>query len=123
MGAHDSHVIGHEDDPRPALPTSAARRRTTVLLAALGLALTSAIAWWAWSQGAERRALVDMPAADRRALYDETRQGTEALCADARTDAALEHRCEESASFLLLFPECDADCQAFARGFTHQQAR
>jgi hypothetical protein len=123
MGAHDSHLIGHEGDERPAPPAALAQRRTRLVLAALGLTLTAAMAWWGWNQSAEHRALVDMPAAERRMLYQETRRSTETLCADARSDSALEQRCQESAGFLLLFPECDGECQAFARSLVRQPAR
>jgi hypothetical protein len=79
----------------------------------------AAVVWlWLWVQGAERRALLGMPADDRRALFEEARRNTEALCSQAKTKPALRGRCVDAAEFLREFPECDAPCQSFAHGFT-----
>lgn len=49
---------------------------------------------------------------ERKALYDQTLQSTESLCAQARTNGALLDRCADSAAFLRAFPECDDACQS-----------
>ena len=78
---------------------------------------------WIWQSGQERRGLLEMPAVERAALYRETRQNTDVLCREAAIQPWLDGRCRSAAEFLLSFPECDADCTAFARAHTSQPAR
>src|SRR5262249_41948801 len=66
------------------------------------------------SMGAERRALLRIPAHDREVLYQDTFRSTESLCTRARTDAELQDRCVDAANFLLAFPECDEACRSLA---------
>ncbi len=69
---------------------------------------------WPGGLAAERRALVKMRPEERRALYQETFRNAGALCAQAQREPALLDRCQGSVAFLLAFPECDAECRAFA---------
>jgi len=74
-------------------------------------------------EGRETRALLRMPAEQRRVLYERTLQSTQSLCAQAETDGALVERCVDSAQFLLAFPECDGACQALASAHRHGPTR
>lgn len=99
------------------------RYRGTLVAAAIFLVIAVLVGVWIRLAGAERRGLSQMPAAERAALYQETRRNTKALCDKARTEPWLDARCRESAEFLMLFPECDDDCAAFARNYVSQPAR
>lgn len=72
---------------------------------------------------AERDALIRMPETNRRVLYEQTLRSTQSLCERARTDEALLDRCEDSARFLLSFPECDETCRTFAAAHRRGPAR
>ena len=74
---------------------------------------------------AERRAILRMPAAERRALYEQELNSAQSLCAqsDTTTNDALRDRCEDSARFLLAFPECDEACRALARAHSRGPTR
>lgn len=66
-----------------------------------------------WNVGAEKRALAEMPAAERRVLYESTLENFQALC--SRPAVAFTSECRARADFLLKFPECGPECQEFAR--------
>lgn len=94
------------------------RWRGVLLVLALMILGTLVVLRWG-GPAAEKRALERMPPAERAALYEKTLRGAESLCAQAGADDALRDRCADSASFLLLFPECDDACRALAR--THRR--
>jgi len=81
-----------------------------VVVVALILAMLALLAFWAWSEGDERRALGRLPEAERRALYVRTMQSIEQLCAAPRE--GLRGYCQSQADFLAEFPECDPACRA-----------
>jgi hypothetical protein len=83
------------------------------LLIAVGLALA-----FAWSSGAERRALEGMDPVQRGAVYEQAFGELQRLCGAGPRNDALEKRCQEQVAFVLQFPECDASCQDLAR--SHQ---
>ena len=78
------------------------------------LALTAAIATWLWIEGAEERALSDLPVSERRSIYARELENLRALCAPL-VSGDLSKRCRERAAFVLEFPECDSSCQEIAR--------
>jgi hypothetical protein len=78
----------------------------------LALCVIGAIAFWIWSEGAERRALRDLPEAEREAVYRRTLENYGAVCASG--DLALDEYCRGQAQILLAFPECDEACRALA---------
>jgi len=80
------------------------------LLIALGLALA-----FAWSSGAERRALEGMDPVQRGAVYEQAFGELQRLCGDGPREDALEKHCREQVAFVLQFPECDARCQRITR--------
>jgi len=81
------------------------------LLIALALALA-----FAWSSGAEHRAIERMDPVQRRAVYEQAFGELMKLCGPEPRNDALEKRCLEQVAFVLQFPECDARCQGLARG-------
>ena len=87
---------------------SAADRYLGIL--ALILAVLGSLAYWVWSEGAERRALERLPEAERSALYTRTLESLEQLCAVPRE--GLRDYCQGQADFLAKFPECDSRCRA-----------
>ena len=92
----------------------------------LGLVLVLfgvAVAVWSGGEASERKAILRMSPAERKALYDETLKSTESLCERADADPALLDRCWRSAEFLLAFPECDASCQELAHRHRHGPTR
>jgi cytochrome b pre-mRNA-processing protein 3 len=84
--------------------------RGYLALMALAVAVLGSVAFWAWSEGDERRALGRLPEAERRALYVRTLQSLEQLCTAPRE--GLRGYCQSQADFLAEFPECDSECYA-----------
>ena len=79
----------------------------------LALAVLVAVMLWIWSQGAEQRALRDLPAAERAALYERTLANLHNVCASS--DLALDEYCRDQARILRELPECDEACRELAR--------
>ena len=78
-----------------------------------GMSLLSAltlVGWMIWSGTAERRAIAKMPVEQRQLIYEHTLESVRAMCAD-RSDDDIRQRCREQAEFLLVFPECQDECQ------------
>lgn len=109
---------GRARRPRP-------RRLLHLLVVAAAAVAIGLVVWRVVSirQNAEHAALLHMSPNDRRALYEQTRRSAAALCTEAATNDSLMDRCIGTARFLLAFPECDADCQAFARAHEHEATR
>jgi hypothetical protein len=80
---------------------------------AILLALATAIATWFWLEGAEERALGELPLRDRRDIYARELANLRALCAPP-ANSDLSERCRQQAEFVLEFPECDSACQELA---------
>lgn len=78
----------------------------------LALSVLIAIGVWIWFQGSEQRAIRNLPADERAALYRRTRANVETVCASQ--DLALEEYCRDQARLLLEFPECDDACREMA---------
>ena len=64
------------------------------------------------SEGAERRAIRDMPAPERQALLARTVQNLKSICSPP--DEAMRDFCREQAQLALEFQECDRACQELA---------
>jgi hypothetical protein len=77
--------------------------------AAASVAVLGAIAYLAFRQTAEQRAVMSLPAEERRALYRRTIQDLETVCAH-RVEALRPH-CQQQAEFAPKFPECDEACR------------
>jgi cytochrome b pre-mRNA-processing protein 3 len=90
-------------------------RRVVVALAVL----IAAAAWlmiWSWHQGAEDRALAALSPSERGAVYSREMAAFRALCTASIGQEELGEHCRGRARFILKFPECDSQCQHFARG-------
>jgi type VI protein secretion system component VasK len=78
----------------------------------LALALVALAAYWIWSLQSERRAIRNLPPAERAALYERTLADVTKVCASS--DASLDAYCQEQARVLLSLPECDGACRELA---------
>jgi hypothetical protein len=104
-------VEGGAPEAAPARGAVANRRLLWMLgpLAALAL-----LALGTFHLGEEGRALRRLPPAERAALYHRTLATLTSVCAGERR-RDLHDLCRGQAQLVLLFPECDAACQATAR--------
>ena len=82
---------------------------TWVKWTALVVAIAGGILLWVHSEGAERRAIRDMPAPERQALFARTVQNLKSTC--SAPDDAMRDFCREQAQLALEFQECDRACQ------------
>ena len=89
-----------------------------VVVVALGL-----LVLWAWRLGTMRRAVSDLPARERAAVFPRELESFRALCGRGPRHDALEPQCRARAEFILAFPECDAACQALAKSHVAIGAR
>src|SRR5512140_1978259 len=76
-----------------------------------------------WSSGAERRALMRLPAQQRHEAFVREYGVLEQVCGRGPRDDALTERCRTQAEFVLDFPECDADCRILAGSHLPQATR
>ena len=98
-------------------PNDAARGETprrSLRAVAASLAVLAAVALLVWWQGSEQRAIRNLPAVERAALYERTLANVRSVCASP--DLALDEYCREQTRILLEFPECDDACREAARG-------
>ena len=79
---------------------------------ALVVAIAGAILLLIHSEGAERRAIRDMPAPERQALLARTVQNLKSICSPA--EDAMRGFCREQAQLAMEFQECDKACQELA---------
>jgi len=101
----ESEFLAEPPDCKPVLG-----RMARVLLVVAGIGLLTGLA--VWSSGAERRAIRNLPAAERGALYHRTLQNLQTVCAAGKT--SMRDFCEEQARLAQAFPECDDACYAIA---------
>lgn len=87
--------------------------RPWIASAAIALAVIAFLSLWIWLRNSESRALREMPAAERAALYQRTAEDLRTLCGPDRSADLADH-CREQATFLLKFPECDGTCSRMA---------
>jgi len=79
---------------------------------AIIMGIAGAVVLLLWSEGAERRAIRDMPKAERQTLYTRTLQNLKMVCAPP--DDAMRDFCAAQARLVTEFPECDRACQELA---------
>jgi hypothetical protein len=65
-----------------------------------------------WCEGAEQRAIRNMPEGERHALFVRTLQNLKSVC--TAPEEAMHAYCAEQARIALEFSECDPACQALA---------
>lgn len=83
--------------------------RRGVVLGAIALA---AVGMWLWMQGSEGGALRAMSPVQREALYQETWRDHRARCLGDAEFRDTPAQCQQRATFLLRFPQCDEACRA-----------
>jgi hypothetical protein len=76
-----------------------------------------------WLQTGEQRALRQLEASDRGALYERTLQSLRRPCSEADRPAPLDDFCLRQADFILEFPECDAECRELSKKVHPMPAR
>lgn len=86
------------------------------------LLLLAATGAWFWGYRAPEREIADLPAAERQALFARTFETLRTVCNDS-AGPNLTNYCEEQASFLVRFPECDPGCAKLAHGFAGRPTR
>lgn len=101
----------------------AQRKASIVTVLVLALALAAAFLLWLTHRAEEADALREMPAEERRELFEGTRQTLLAACAPETRPAGLDEYCRVQATFLLKFEECDASCQELAERSRPQPTR
>jgi hypothetical protein len=79
---------------------------------AIVLVIAGAILLLVHSEGAERRAIRDMPAQQRQALLARTVQNLRSICSPS--EDAMRDFCREQAQLAMEFQECDRPCQELA---------
>lgn len=102
---------------RPAPPPRFPVLRWVAGIAALALVCAGLIFW----HHRVDRELAAMPGDQRRVLYQRTLQSL-STCAQTR-DSSLDDYCQNQASFLKHFPECDAACRKLATRFLDKPSR
>lgn len=102
-------------------PLSSRSRRVVVLLAG-ALIILSALFLVAFMQTRIERELSDLPVAERRALYERTRDTLQTTCMLA-SGQELTGYCRQQADFITRFPECDGECHALAARFKPRPTR
>ncbi len=99
--------------PAPA-PQEAIRHKRSVLALALGLvALTGAFV--AGRQHSRLEEVRSLPPVERASIFARALNDQKTTCAavDA-ADQVLRDHCRDQATFLVMFPECDAACESLA---------
>ena len=99
----------HTSAPHPR-PRS---RRVVGLLAGVATAVAAGTLWYA-SETAEGGAISQLPAAERKALFQRTLRTLSTTCAPSTKPSGLDPFCHEQAEFIVQFPECDDACRAAA---------
>jgi hypothetical protein len=96
--------------------------RRALVIGSLALLIVVMIALWVLDHGSERRALRNLPEADRRALYERTLENVRTVCVhDAKNRLA--RYCRDQAEILRALPECDAACKALVANFRRRATR
>jgi hypothetical protein len=108
--------------PRTAQAPSQKSRRIAVSVA-IAAAVISVLALWTADHRAERGAIEQLPAQDRRALYERTLHTLRSSCDPRTLPDGLGDFCREQAEFVTQFPECDAACRALAKAHESKPTR
>ena len=97
-------------------PSAARRGRVAAVAMTMLIAGTSALfVWWTSEQRLQRDAIEQLPAPERRALYDRTLRTLASACGSRPLPEGLQPYCQEQADFILQFAECDEACKRLAR--------
>lgn len=91
-------------------------------LAAAVIGLIGLTGLWIWSSQREARALRDLPAGERQALYVRTMENLQTVCRSERAPDLVEF-CSQQAEIAVGLPECDDACRTLAHRFYRKPAR
>lgn len=113
------------DDPAAQFDDErrAQRKATIVTVLVLLLGLAAVFLLWLSHRAQESDALRAIPLQQRRELFDITRQALLSVCAPESRPAGLDEYCQEQASFLLKFDECDTSCRQLVERSIPQPTR
>jgi len=98
-------------------------RKIVIALLALIAIVATLIGIWLWAGRAEHKAIHELRAEERQALYDRTLKTLQATCAPPERPKGLDDYCRRQANFILEFPECDSSCENLARQQASQPSR
>jgi|RhiMethySRZTD1v2_1073278.scaffolds.fasta_scaffold449380_3 hypothetical protein len=90
------------------------RSRKLLIGAALALIAVVVLALWSWREGAEQRAIGQLPADERAELYRRELGSFRTLCGQGPREDELQKQCKDKAQFIVEFPECDEECHRLA---------
>jgi len=119
LGEPAARVSGER---RPPSPRRLLTRRIVVVLAMAATVTVAGVAWFRLATG-PRRAVEELPPAERRGLYERTLETLRASCQGKRDEGGLADYCHRQAEFIVLFPECDEPCHAAAEPFRDRPTR
>jgi hypothetical protein len=88
-------------------------RRHIITLILLSICLVGVALFLRWWRAGQRSALLELPAAERVALYQRTIENLRSVCAPSRP-SGLDSFCDEQAELVLDFDDCDAECRKLA---------
>jgi hypothetical protein len=91
----------------------AGRMRNIVKTALLVVSVVLGLFLWWWSEGAEERAIRELPERERRALFLRALENVKSVC--QAPESAMQDFCRNQARMVLEFPECDETCQGVAQ--------
>jgi hypothetical protein len=94
-----------------------------VVSAILAIAVALLLLTWLWQYGAERRAVLSLPPAERAAVFARELANFKTLCTSPAHADSLADQCRAKASFLREFPECDSACAQIIGARTTQPVR
>ena len=98
------------------------RWRRALLFSAAALVIGVLVALWAVDHDAEKRALRNLPEADRRALYQRTLENVRTICARDPGDRPVAY-CRDQAEVLRALPECDDACKRLVASYRRRATR
>jgi hypothetical protein len=105
-------VEGPSEPNEPGEPTVQEQPRRILAWATVVAALAAAIALWAWSQGAQGRAIRALAEPERKVLFSHVVDDLRNVCVGK--EGAMHDYCADQARMALEFPECDRLCKELA---------
>jgi hypothetical protein len=99
-------------DPFDHAERTAQRKASIVVAVAIAAATGACFALWLWSRADETDAVRNLPATERRALYESTLHTLNTVCDAEKQPQGLKDFCNDQALFVLQFPECEETCRA-----------
>jgi hypothetical protein len=105
----------------PAHPVTSPLRHASVGVG-IGVVVLGLLGLWFWTSERETRALRELPAEERQALYTRTIANLQTVCLSDRAPELVEF-CSEQAEIAAALPECDEACRILVHRFYRKPAR